>query len=367
MIHLRRVVLLVLPCFAGCCVTVTSSVADDGLHSLFRTLELLDSVTAPADFGIGSPSSLLPDPAAVMPPKLDTTLGNKQQLPTPRQWQAPDSRPYVLDAQSGPPTERRGSRLFRRFRQTSARSVEQQYRLPGEFERHDALLLGGDELALEHPGIFAAIVAAANRHIPIVAIVSGNKARQRALEVLKQYDVPADSMRFLYFPHDSMWIRDYGPFSVQRRDGRTAIVDARYDGGHGRVKDDHIPVALAETLGITLIPAPIVLEGGNLLSNGRGLCLTTTTLLDHNADRKLDENYIGQVLYKLLGAEQTVFLEPLNGELSGHTSPIRAQARERVNLWTSRWRAWTTRDVACCRAAMRQFRGWIVSTSMASW
>ena len=317
-IHPRRVLVVVLTCLAGCWVTVTRSVADDGLHSLSRTLELLDSASAIGDYGIGTPPSLLLDSATVLPSSADTALGTKEHLPAPRQWQATEPRPPALDAPTRARTERRTSRLLRRPGRASARSVEPQYRLPGEFERHDALLLGCDELASVHPDVLTAIVVAAKRHIPIVAIVSGQKARQRASEVLKQNNLSADSMRFLCLPHDSMWIRDYGPFSVQGRDGRTAIVDARYDGGHGRVNDDRIPVALAETLGITLMRAPIVLEGGNLLSNGEGLCLTTTSLFDHNTDRKLGENYVGQVLYKFLGADQTVFLEPLNGEPTGH-------------------------------------------------
>lgn len=318
MTHPCRVLFIVLTALAGCCATAKRSDADDGLHPFLRTLELLDSATGPTDAGIGASISLLPDPATVLPSSVGTTFASKADLPTLRMPRFQESGPPVLHAWTVPRRETRSSRQVRPTGRASARLAEPQYRLPGEFERHDVLLLGCDELASVHPDILTAIVAAAERRIPIVAIVSNQKARQCASEVLKQNDLPANSMRFLYLPHDSMWIRDYGPFSVKGRDGRTAIVDARYDGGHGRVNDDRIPVALAETLGITLMRAPIVLEGGNLLSNGEGLCLTTTSLLDHNADRRLDENHIGQVLYRLLGAEQTVFLEPLNGELSGH-------------------------------------------------
>jgi agmatine/peptidylarginine deiminase len=115
-----------------------------------------------------------------------------------------------------------------------------------------------------------------------------------------------------------MWIRDYGPFSVRKRDGQVVILDAQYERSLNRSNDDCVPVVVAEQLGMGLVRAPIVLEGGNLLSNGDGLCITTTALLDSNAGRDLDENGICQILHTYFGARQTVFLEPLIGESTGH-------------------------------------------------
>jgi hypothetical protein len=95
-IQLRRVLSIVLPCLASSWVTVTSSVADDGLHSLFRTLELLDSASATRDYSFGTPLPLRLDSPTVLRSGVNATLANKEDLPAPRQGQTTGPRPHVL-------------------------------------------------------------------------------------------------------------------------------------------------------------------------------------------------------------------------------------------------------------------------------
>jgi agmatine/peptidylarginine deiminase len=192
------------------------------------------------------------------------------------------------------------------------------YRLPGEFERHDALLLGCDELAVQYPDLLVNIVSAAGQNISILALVSDDDGIELVTEILKERKVSTEGIRFLHIVHDSMWIRDYGPFSVQRHDGQPEIVDAKYDREVGRANDDFVPVVVAKHLGMSVVRAPVLLEGGNLLSNGEGLCITTTALLDNNADREIDDGQVHRILHRYFGAEQAVFLEPLIGESTGH-------------------------------------------------
>jgi agmatine/peptidylarginine deiminase len=63
---------------------------------------------------------------------------------------------------------------------------------------------------------------------------------------------------------------------------------------------------------------PLTLEGGNLLSNGDGLCLTSTTVFPKNAGRNVDQSQLGAVLADYLGATQWAYLDPLSGESTGH-------------------------------------------------
>jgi agmatine/peptidylarginine deiminase len=208
--------------------------------------------------------------------------------------------------------------LQARTRGWASRRPETPYRLPGEFDHHDALLLSCDELTSDHPGLLAAIIGAAQGRISIVAIVSDHAARQRLVELLEHNGLPADRVHILDLPHDSMWIRDYGPYAVRDREGRIVMVDARYNQSLGRGHDDDVPVALAELLGVKLVQAPVYLDGGNLLSNGGGLCLSTTSLLDNNPRSDRDPTYLGKLLHQFLGFEQTILLEPLFGEPTGH-------------------------------------------------
>jgi len=191
--------------------------------------------------------------------------------------------------------------------------------LPGEFEPCAALLLSCDELAAQFPEVFAEIVAAAQkRRVPVVCLVSSRETGEYAEKVLAKHHLPAGSVRYLRIPHDSMWVRDYGPLCLVRAGGRQAIVDPEYGAGLQRVNDEQVPGVLAQLLGEKAIAAPITLDGGNLLSNGQGLCLTTTSLLDANMERQLDEAALGELLHRFVGAEEVMVLEPLSGEPTGH-------------------------------------------------
>jgi agmatine/peptidylarginine deiminase len=61
-----------------------------------------------------------------------------------------------------------------------------------------------------------------------------------------------------------------------------------------------------------------MLDGGNLLSNGQGLLLATTALLDENLPHDCDEAKVRAILGEYLGGAHVEFLEPLVGEPTGH-------------------------------------------------
>jgi agmatine/peptidylarginine deiminase len=67
-----------------------------------------------------------------------------------------------------------------------------------------------------------------------------------------------------------------------------------------------------------VIDVPLTHEGGNILSNGEGICLTSTTVLLKNASRQYDARKIGEVLGEYFGATQWAYLDPLSGEPTGH-------------------------------------------------
>jgi agmatine/peptidylarginine deiminase len=193
-----------------------------------------------------------------------------------------------------------------------------QYRLPGEFERQGTIFFGSGELATFYPDLLADLVEAVRHRIDVAALVNDANGRQAVAEILARRGLPADAVRCIETPHDTMWIRDYGPLFVRRiDDGRAVVVDADYE-RFARPKDDSAPQALASQLRLTTVRAPISMEGGNLLSNGRGLCLTTTTLIERNRQRGHTEDEVCRMIREYFGAQQTIVLEPLAGEATGH-------------------------------------------------
>jgi agmatine/peptidylarginine deiminase len=192
------------------------------------------------------------------------------------------------------------------------------YRLPGEFERQGTIFLGCGELATFYPQLLADLVEATRHRVDVAALVVNAAGRQAVAGILASRGLPPDAVHYLEVPHDTMWVRDYGPLFVRRTtDGQTILIDAAYE-RFARPNDDAAPQVLASQFHLTSVRAPLSLEGGNLISNGRGICLTTTTLLERNRERGFQEDHVRNLLREYFGAEESVFLEPLEGEPTGH-------------------------------------------------
>ena len=62
----------------------------------------------------------------------------------------------------------------------------------------------------------------------------------------------------------------------------------------------------------------LTIEGGNLLSNGAGLCLTTSKSLADNVLRGYEHHQVQPLMKKLFQCKEVAVLEPLIGEPTGH-------------------------------------------------
>lgn len=60
------------------------------------------------------------------------------------------------------------------------------------------------------------------------------------------------------------------------------------------------------------------MEGGNCLSNGRGLCISSTTLVDQNQERGQDLHAVGRMLSRYFGFRKWSYIQPIIGETTGH-------------------------------------------------
>lgn len=189
--------------------------------------------------------------------------------------------------------------------------------VPGDFERQSALLLGCNELLPYHPRALLDMASILLGRIPLIGIVDSEEQRRQLLVLLCDWGLPAHLMRFVSLPVKGMWVRDYGPSFVRRPGGGITILDAEYLEVDRR-NDDAAPTELASLLRLPVEHVPLTIEGGNLLSNGRGLCLTTTTTITRNAFRGLGADGVTRALARHYGFEEVVTLRPLLSEPTGH-------------------------------------------------
>lgn len=190
-------------------------------------------------------------------------------------------------------------------------------RLPGEFERQGALLLACRELIDTLPELFLDIVWNTRGKIEIIALVSDANECAKATALLRASSTPDEHVHFVELSHDTMWARDYGPMILSSKTGRPVAIDAVYD--VGRANDDRVPEALARLFDLRVVRMPARIDGGNLLSNGEGLAITTSRLfIDEDASEVIDTESMCEAMRRIYGLERVVILEPLDGEPTGH-------------------------------------------------
>ena len=188
-------------------------------------------------------------------------------------------------------------------------------RMPGEFEEQEFLFLSCGELTAAHAETIADIAAAIQRHVRVVVLFTSDDQRTTLIKTLSRRVDSTRNVSFLRVAHDTKWIRDFGP-TVLRNGAQALILDWQYD--QNRPNDDAFPLNLSAMSRIQCEPSQLQLEGGNLLSNGNGLCVTTTAVTQRNAGHDLNEAAVCTLLRSSVGAQQVIVLEPLAGEETGH-------------------------------------------------
>ncbi|HEV8377904.1 MAG TPA: agmatine deiminase family protein [Tepidisphaeraceae bacterium] len=189
--------------------------------------------------------------------------------------------------------------------------------MPADFEKQSAILLGCNELFPYHPRVLVELCAALIDKIAVIGIVENEEQRKQVITLLCDWGLPAHLLHFVSLPVKGMWVRDYGPAFVRGRDGAVTILDAEYL-ETDRPEDDKAPSELAALLRLPVAPVPLICEGGNLLSNGQGLCVSTTSLAARNAHRGYSAQMVCDILGRYYGFRQVSLLKPLLSEPTGH-------------------------------------------------
>jgi agmatine/peptidylarginine deiminase len=187
--------------------------------------------------------------------------------------------------------------------------------LPADFEETGSFVMACHELVSQAPEALAELVGAVRGRVRLVLLVASEADLAQAKAALAASGIEPASVEFLTLPHESSRINQYGPLWISRGRRGPALVET-WRPGEASSKQPSFARTLAEHFQLPLVRAEVHV-GGNLLTNGRGLALTTTTLEDENAAFGLDAQGIEDVLRRACGIKQLVLLEPLEGEPTG--------------------------------------------------
>ncbi|MGC3968126.1 MAG: agmatine deiminase family protein [Pirellulales bacterium] len=97
-----------------------------------------------------------------------------------------------------------------------------------------------------------------------------------------------------------------------------AYLDRPATDGTIRPNDDKVPQRLAEMFRTSVTSVPMSMEGGNLLTNGFGICISTSQLVNENSHRKYGMTEVGGILKNFFGQLQWASLDHLPPDDTHH-------------------------------------------------
>jgi agmatine deiminase len=176
------------------------------------------------------------------------------------------------------------------------------YRMPAEWEPHESTWLAWPHFRGDWPGkfepipwVYAEIIRHLARHEHVDLIVNDTESERRACRVLDRVNALSNNVRFHRWPTDRVWTRDSGCTfvaacgeSLQPRPTKPLVgikwrfnAWAKYPNWK---RDEKIGSKMAQAAGAEEIYAKrddvrVVLEGGSIDVNGKGVLLTTEECL----------------------------------------------------------------------------------------
>lgn len=179
----------------------------------------------------------------------------------------------------------------------------------GDFEPPDALLLMQSQ---EWPETIDEIVNALSGRVNVYVVINGSQelGQGRGRDVTDHGAHPG----LLHVPHDTAWVRDYGPRFLRDVSGAVTWTDFVYD--LGRPDDDAFPERLASLWRVPVARSEIPLEGGALASNGRGYCVMTER--SYRVLRAWVPLLSEPALLEAVGCQTLLLVADLPSEPTGH-------------------------------------------------
>ena len=242
-----------------------------------------------------------------------------------------DPHPSAFSFQEKDPGMERGNHIQERSVIGGARQTPEKlgFRMPAEWEPHDATWIGWPHNTTDWPGKMSAVqwvYGEIVRHLSVrelVRILVNNKAHElKARRVLERVGVPADRVEFLRIPTNRGWTRDFGPIFLKHGDPQSHMSIARFQfNAWARYpdwqKDNRISERVAAKFDIPLVPVTqqncgVVLEGGSIDVNGQGTLLTTEECLMDDSIQVRNPGFSRQdyeeVFQRYFGVTQVLWL-----------------------------------------------------------
>ena len=175
------------------------------------------------------------------------------------------------------------------------------FRMPAEWEKHEATWLGWPHERTDWPGkfaptpwAFAEMVRLLSEVERVFLLVEDAAAEKRSRGILRKAGAQLEAVEFFHVPTDRGWMRDSGPICVKNDEGEIAYNNFVFNGWakYDNHRKDAAAVGKANTRLRRRLFLPtrdgrrVVLEGGSIEVNGKGTLLTTEECLQSKTQER---------------------------------------------------------------------------------
>ena len=160
-------------------------------------------------------------------------------------------------------------------------------------------------------GTIADIANAISEFEPVIMLADPSTHRQA-----KKY--LSSKVKLWDIPTEDLWCRDSGPLFAQKSDGSLAISHIQFNGwGRKQIhdRDGLVASAVADRLGVDIVPSGLHGEAGGIEHDGHGLLMAhESSWVNANRNRGQTRDEIEQKLINAYGAERMIWSAGVWGE-----------------------------------------------------
>jgi agmatine/peptidylarginine deiminase len=181
-------------------------------------------------------------------------------------------------------------------------------RQPAEFEPMEGVLI-------RYPfGISYQIIAEMSEDVEVITIVSSQSQANYVESLYEANGVDTDNTSYLIALSDSHWTRDYGPWFIFSGNNELEVIDFTYN--RPRPNDNNIPSAFANDQDLTYYKMPLTHAGGNYMTDGQGISVSTSLVWSENTGYSHQE--IDEIVEEYLGVTKYHVVQDALGEYIKH-------------------------------------------------
>ncbi len=224
-----------------------------------------------------------------------------------------------------------------------SKGYPQNYRLPAEFELQEAIWLSWPSNKESCPKTFHKLQ---DKFGEIASTISRYERVRINAPMLSHMNIrlsiadnEGDLSQVDIYEHNTndVWCRDHGPIFIKNNEtGQVAITDWKFDAWGGKFPhdlDNTIPEKAANVLKMERFTSDMVLEGGAIETNGKGILLTTEAVLlnpNRNGGVARTKAEVEKELKGMLGVDNIVwFKKGIEGDdTDGHIDDLVRFVRE---------------------------------------